>query len=128
MTIRVYLVDDHDPFRTYLKGLLEREPDLQVCGEAASGEQAVAAAAACAPRPLADVLLLDVAMPGLGGVEAARRLLALTPALRVLALSLHSDAAFVDAMSAAGARAYLLKSDPLPLLLAAIRDVVAAPD
>lgn len=127
MTIRVYLVDDHDPFRTYLKALLEREPDLQVSGEAASGEQAIASAAACAPQPLADVLLVDVAMPGLGGVETARRLLALAPSSRLLALSLHDDAAFIHAMAGAGARGYLLKSGPLPRLLQAIRDVATAP-
>ncbi|MDZ7589270.1 MAG: response regulator transcription factor [Rubrivivax sp.] len=125
MTVSVFLVDDHAPFRGYLKRLLEAQGDLCVAGEAADASGALDAARRCAPLPLADVLLVDVALRGVSGIELTRQLLQLAPASRVLALSLHDDTAFVQAMAAAGALGYILKSDPLPGLLLAIANVAA---
>jgi DNA-binding NarL/FixJ family response regulator len=125
LTVSVFLVDDHAPFRSYLKRLLDGQAGLHVVGEAQDGERALDAARACAPRPLAEVLLVDVAMRGMSGIELTRQLLQLAPATRVLALSLHDDAAFVQAMAAAGAVGYALKSDPLPGLLRTIVSVAA---
>jgi DNA-binding NarL/FixJ family response regulator len=119
----VFLVDDHATFRDCLRALLQREPGLQVVGEAGDGPAALARAARCAPRPLADVVVLDVAMPGMNGIALAQRLRALAPGCRLLALSMHDEPPFVRAMLAAGAGGYLVKNDPLPEIVAALRAV-----
>ena len=121
--LSVYLVDDHVPYRECLKGLLAADPGLRIVGEAGAATQALAEAVRRAPAPLADVVLLDVAMPGINGVTLARRLCELAPASRLLALSMHDDASVVAAMLAAGASGYLVKSDPLPEVLLALRAV-----
>ncbi len=123
--LSVFLVDDHAPYRQCLKALLAAEPGLHIAGEAGDAAEALAAAGRCAPAPLADVVLLDVAMPGTSGVTLARRLCQLAPSSRLLALSMHDDGSIVSAMLEAGASGYLVKLDPLPEILLALRTVAS---
>jgi DNA-binding NarL/FixJ family response regulator len=115
--IRVLVVDDHHLVRAGLITLLGAAPDIQVAGEAADGEQALAAAAATAP----DVVLMDLSMPVLDGVAATRRLLAERPGTRVVALTSFSDRQRVTDILAAGATGYVLKDCRPDDLLAAVR-------
>jgi PAS domain S-box-containing protein len=103
-TLRVLIVDDHQIMRQGLAGLFQFEPDLEVVGEADSGEQALALAAELGP----DVVIMDVNLgAGIDGVETTRRLLTAQPQLRVIGLSMHMDGAVAKAMRDAGAAAYL---------------------
>ena len=123
MAIRVVLVDDHAPFRSYLASLLAQQEELVVVGEADEWDTLQRLMADPARTP--DVLLIDVEMPGCAGPELTSRVLAAHPTLRVLALSMHDDPAFVAAMVAAGAHGYILKDDPLTDIVAGIREVAA---
>lgn len=123
--LSVFLVDDHAPYRQCLHALMGADSGLHIVGEAGNATLALAEAGRCAPQPLADVVLLDVAMPGMNGVALAHRLRQLAPASRLLALSMHDDASIVAAMFAAGATGYLVKSDPLPEMLLAVRAVAS---
>ena len=124
MTIRIVLADDHAAFRRCLKSLLQQQDDLAVVREAAGGLSAVAAVQACGHTP-PDLLILDVDMRDLGGLLAARQILDRQPALHILMLSWFDDLAFVNAAGAVGSRGYMLKDDPLPELLHAIRETAA---
>ena len=118
--IRVLIADDHRLFREALRTVLERECD--VVGEAASGEEAVALAARIRP----DIVLLDVGMPGVGGLNAAHRLAKQSPSAKVVILSQHEDEEYViEAMVEAGAAGYLVKTDAAAELLSALRAVAA---
>jgi len=117
--IRILLVDDHAHFRAGLRSLLATAPDLLVCGEAASGEEAIAVVTARHP----DVVLLDLTMPGMGGVAATERLVAASPHARVLVLSMTDDDDSVFAALRAGARGYLLKGAGRAEILRAVRAV-----
>ncbi len=115
--IRVFICDDHDLVRRGLRSYLETEPEVEVVGEAASGEEA----AERAPTLGAHVVLMDLLMPGIGGVEATRQLLARSPETRVVVLtSVVTDEQVVPALEA-GALSYLLKSAPAQEVLMAIR-------
>lgn len=104
--IRVLIVDDHPVFRYGLRALLQAEaPLMELVGEATSGEEAVALAAQWLP----DVILMDVNMPGLNGIEATRHILAATPQVGILMLTMFDDDESVFAAMRAGARGYLLK-------------------
>ncbi|HEV7279033.1 MAG TPA: response regulator transcription factor [Pirellulaceae bacterium] len=111
---RLLIVDDHAGVRTALQRMLSLVPDVQVVGVAESGEEAIALAAAQRPT----VVLMDVEMPGIGGVEATRRLKSLLPDLRVIGYSSDDRA---EPMRAAGAAAFVRKGDPPERLLEAIR-------
>jgi DNA-binding NarL/FixJ family response regulator len=124
MTLRIVLADDHAAFRRCLKTLLEQQPDLSVVREAAGGHSAIAAIQACR-HTLPDVLILDMEMRDLSGLRAARDILERHPTLRILMLSWFDDLPFVNAACAAGCRGYMLKDDPLPELLHAIREIGA---
>jgi DNA-binding NarL/FixJ family response regulator len=124
--IRIVLADDHAQFRAYLKALLEQQPGLRVVGEAAHGEGVIDLLRGWGPGPPPHVVLMDVEMPGIGGVEATRALTALHPAVAVIALSLHHEPHVVAAMREAGARACLVKGDPLPELVQTITRVAAS--
>jgi len=114
-TLRVLIVDDHDLFRTGLRNLLE-EQGVQVAGEAGSGGEAVRAVREIAP----DVVVMDLNMPGMGGVEATRHIAAIAPLTRVLVLTISDeDADVLDAIMA-GACGYLLKDSSIHELMAGI--------
>lgn len=119
MGIRILIADDHTLFRAGLRTLLERDRGVEVLGEAEDGRSAVARGRELAP----DVVIMDVAMPGLNGVEATRQLRALERPPRVLALSMHTDRRFVTHMLKAGAAGYLLKDAAFEELAEAIRTV-----
>jgi DNA-binding NarL/FixJ family response regulator len=126
--IRVLIADDHALVRTGFRMILERAPDMAVVGEAGDGEQAVALTLDVVP----DVVLMDVRMPDVDGVEAARRICAGAPGVRVLILTTFDLDEYVYAALRAGASGFLLKDALAPDLLAAIRvvargDAVVAP-
>ena len=118
--VRILLVDDHDVVRQGLVAFLRNEPDLDVVGEAASGAEAVEMAGRLAP----DVVLMDVTMPGMDGVEATRLIKQLQPEVRVIALSALADAATTRRMADAGACIFLSKAAAPRELLRAIRDLL----
>jgi len=119
--ITVLLADDHTIVREGLLALLQLESDIQVIGQAKNGRQAVALAATLCP----DVVVMDIAMPLLNGLEATRRILHATPKTKVLILSAHSDGAYIEKVMALGAAGYLIKQTASNLLVAAIREVNA---
>lgn len=113
------LVDDHALMRMGLKALIDAQPDLRVVGEAEDGEAAVRAAAALRP----DVVVMDLAMPGMDGVDATRRILADRPEARIVILTAFADSADVGRAIACGARGAQMKGGPAEDLLAAVRTV-----
>ncbi len=117
--IQVMLADDHAVLRAGLKLVIEREPDMAVVAEAVDGRQAVD----LAPDSGAEVLVMDVAMPGLNGIEAARQILAKKPGLAVVILSMHIDESYVLRSLRAGAKGYLLKESAETDVISAIRAV-----
>lgn len=117
MSARVLLVDDHAIVRQGLKRLLEQEPDIEVVGESADGLEAIRMCELVAP----DVVLMDIHMPQLNGIEATRLIIAGSSRARVIALTGHADRQLVQEMLKAGASGYLLKGCGMPELLLAIR-------
>ena len=115
----VVVVDDHPTFRQGLRAVLEIEPDLEVSAEAATGEDAVTAAIRFAP----DVVVLDLRMPGIGGIEACRRIIAGSPRTNVLVLTMSEDDENLFAAIKAGARGYLLKEATPGEIVAAVRAI-----
>jgi DNA-binding NarL/FixJ family response regulator len=116
---RILLADDHAVVRQGFKMLLSAQPDMEIVGEAANGREAVESAESLRP----DVVVMDVAMPELNGIEATRRLAASAPHTRVIALSMHKDSVYVREILRAGARGYLLKDSGAEDLVSAIRAV-----
>lgn len=104
--ITVLLADDHALVRRGFRRLLEDDPEIEVAGEAGDGPEAVEAAAKLSP----DVVVLDYALPGMDGAEAARRILQNNPKIAVLMLSMHAEPAYVRTCLRAGAKGYLLKN------------------
>ena len=117
--IRVVLADDHPVVREGIRNLLERASDVVVVAEASDGEEALRLAEELAP----DVLLLDMEMPGVTGVEVARRLRAAGSPVRVLALSAYDDEQYIFGLLEAGAAGYLLKDEAMETIVAAVRGV-----
>jgi two-component system response regulator NreC len=118
--VRILLADDHTVMRAGLRLLLERHQNFEVVGEAADGRQAVEIAAEQKP----DVVVMDVAMPHLNGVEAARQILSRNPDTAIVMLSMHSDESYVLRSLKAGARAYLLKDSAEADLISAIQAII----
>jgi two-component system, NarL family, response regulator NreC len=117
--IRVLLADDHETVRHGLKLLIDGEPDMHVVGEAGTGRAAVEQARQLHPT----VVILDISMPELNGLEAARAISENAPGTAIVTLSRYSDEAYVQALLAAGARGYVLKQSASVELIAAIRAV-----
>ncbi len=117
--ITVLLAEDHTIVREGLRALLSLEPDLEIVGEAEHGRQAAELALTLRP----DVVVMDIAMPMLNGMEATRRILHDNPDTRVLILSAHSDDSYVGKVMALGAAGYLIKQTAASILAKAIREV-----
>jgi two-component system response regulator NreC len=121
MSIRILLADDHKITREGLCSLLEKQQDMDVVAEAENGRTAVRLAHELLP----DVVIMDVTMPDLNGVEAARQIVGRFPNVKVIALSMHSDSLFVTEMLRSGASGYLLKDCAFDELARAIRTVAS---
>jgi DNA-binding NarL/FixJ family response regulator len=121
MALRILLVDDHPIFRAGVRSLMDSQHGVEVIAEAEDGAGAVEIALAQKP----DVVLIDVSMPGMNGLDATLRIVKEAPEVKVLCLSMHSDRRFVDAALRSGARGYLLKECALEELVSAIHAVVA---
>ena len=117
--IRVFLVDDHELVRTGFRRILSDTPGIEVVGEAASGEEALDRVTEAAP----DLVLMDVNMPGIGGIEATRKIKRLHPEIQVIAVTVHADTPFPEQLHDAGALGYLTKGCPAEELFEAIRTV-----
>ena len=117
--LRILLADDHPLFRHGLAALLKQTPDFEVVGEATTGDEAVALANSLQP----DLVLMDIRMPGVNGVEATRRILASRPTTRVLVVTMFEDDASVFTAMRARARGYILKDADKDEMLRAIRAV-----
>jgi len=117
--IRILLADDHAMVRQGFRMILAAQPDMEIVGEAGNGREAVALAGELQP----DVVVMDVAMPELNGIEATRRITTASPRTRVLALSMYKDSVYVREILRAGARGFLLKDAIDRDLLAAVRSV-----
>jgi len=115
--IRIMLADDHAIVRQGFRMILAAEADMEVIAEVSNGREALETGSALQP----DVCVMDVTMPELNGIEAARRLMQASPKTRVLALSMHKDAVYVREMLRAGAKGYLLKDCSTKDLLKAVR-------
>jgi len=120
-SIRVLVADDHTMIRSGLRALLDRESDIEVVGEAADGRQAVQKAQELLPH----VVLLDIAMPFLNGIEAARQIASKHESIGIIILSMHSDESYVLKALKAGARGYLLKDSSESDVVNAVRAVTA---
>lgn len=119
--LRVLLAEDHAVVREGTRQVLERETGLEIVGEAADGAQVVALAATLKP----DLVLMDLGLPVVNGIEATRRILAANPSVRVLVLSAYDDEDYVVAAFEAGAAGYVLKSAHASEVIAAIRSVAS---
>ena len=119
MPIRILLADDHTVVRDGLRALLEKQPDMAVVAEAADGRESVQMAEEQSP----DVVVMDIAMPNMNGIEATRRILAANPKTAVVILSMHQDESYVLRSLKAGAKGYLLKDSLRSDVIEAIRSV-----
>jgi DNA-binding NarL/FixJ family response regulator len=119
MPIRILLADDHTVVRDGLRALLERQSDMQVVAEAADGRDSIRLAEEHSP----DVVIMDIAMPNMNGIEATRRIVAANAKTHVIVLSMHQDESYVLRSLKAGAKGYLLKDSLRSDLIEAIRAV-----
>jgi len=119
MSIRIVLADDHRIVRSGLRTLLNSDPDIEVIAEAKNGRETVQIARELLP----DVIVMDVTMPDLNGMEATRQIVSEFPQVKIIALSMHHHEQFISGMFTAGAAGYLLKDCSLDELTAAIRTV-----
>lgn len=116
---RIFLVDDHALFLSGLKGLLGRYPEFSVVGEASDGSEFLR----LLPDSTCDVVLMDIDMPNMGGIEATERALEHNPDIKIITLSMHGDQEFYFRMVEAGAKGFILKNSDIDEVLAAIRTV-----
>jgi DNA-binding NarL/FixJ family response regulator len=121
MTIRVLLTDDHQRMRDGLRALIDRQPGMAEVAEALNGQSTVELA--CRLKP--DVIIMDINMPDVNGIDATSRIMTDCPAARVIGLSMYADSQFVTGMLKAGASGYMLKDCAFEELARAIRIVVA---
>lgn len=118
-TLQILIADDHELVRKGLRTVLENQPGWKVCGEATNGRQAVELTKQLGP----DVIVLDVTMPELNGLEATRQILKTVPKAEVLILTMHESDKLVSEMLAAGAHGYILKADTSRLLISAVESL-----
>jgi DNA-binding NarL/FixJ family response regulator len=119
-TVRILVADDHEVVRQGLRRLLEARPGWEICGEAATGREAVEKAKQLKP----DIVVLDYSMPGLNGTEAARQIIEKVPRTEVLILTMHGSEQLIRAALEAGARGYVLKSDASRDLISAVHALI----
>jgi two-component system, NarL family, response regulator NreC len=117
--ITVLLADDHRILREGVKSLIEKAPDIEVVGEASEGGEAVAKAQALSP----DIVLMDITMPGMNGLEATRQIKALKPNIKVLILSMHESNQYISQFLRSGASGYVLKDTAASELVGAIHAI-----
>lgn len=117
---KILIVDDHPMMREGLRGVINREPDMIVCGEAENAQQAVDAVQRLAP----DLALVDITLPHKSGLELVKDLKAMHPALAILAISMHDESLYAERMLRAGANGYITKQQPPEELVKAIRQVL----
>lgn len=120
MTVRLLIADDHKLMREGLRALIEKESDIQVVGEAEDGKTTVTLAGKSNPH----IIVMDISMPDLNGIDATRKILGANPHMKVIALSGHADQHLVREMLTAGASAYILKHTASDELMRAIRTVM----
>lgn len=120
MKIKILLADDHKITRDGLRSLLEKQPDMEVAGEAENGREAARLTRDLAP----DVVVMDISMPDLNGIDAARQIKEMSPSTRIIALSMYSDREFIDGMLGAGASGYLAKECAFDELVQSIHAVI----
>lgn len=118
--IKVVIVDDHKIIKDGLRSLLERQPDMEVVAEADNGRTAIKLAKELSP----DVIIMDIGMRELNGIDATRQIVKMSPDVKVLALSMYSDKRFIKGMLKAGASGYMLKDSAFKELIDAIRVIV----
>lgn len=121
MSIRIVLADDHKILRAGLRAMIVEQPDMEVVGEAENGRTAVNLTRALSP----DVVIMDIGMPDLNGIEATRQIVAEVPSVKIIGLSMYSDRRYVAGLFGAGASGYLLKDIEFEELIEAIQAVVA---
>jgi DNA-binding NarL/FixJ family response regulator len=119
--IRVLIVEDHETVREGLRLIIDTQEDMQVCGEAGDGREAIRRAQELIP----DVLLMDISMPGLNGLTAAAKLKRVAPQIKILTLTRHTDEAYLQELLQAGVAGYVLKQSAASELLRGIRAVAA---
>src|SRR6185295_3470618 len=117
---KIFIVDDHAILREGLGALLNQSSDLQVCGEAATAEEALQLIDAAAP----DLTVVDISLPGSGGLELIKSLKARHPGLSILVLSMHDEMVYAERSIRAGARGYIMKAQAMSEVLTAIRQVL----
>ena len=120
MRKKILIVDDHPMMREGLRGVIAREPDMMVCGEAENAQQAAEAIVKHAP----DLVLVDITLPGKSGLELVKDLKVMHPHLALLALSMHDESLYAERMLRAGASGYITKQQPPEELVKAIRQVL----
>ena len=123
MNTRVVIVDDHKMFRDGLRGLINAEPGMEVVGEAVDGREAIDVIRRLAP----DVVVMDISMPGMNGIEAMRHLIRDNAGIKVIMLSMYASGPLVQSVMAAGAFGYVLKGSDFSELAAAIRNARGRP-
>lgn len=119
--ISILLVEDHSPTRAEMRALIEHQPDMAVVAEAGTGEEALDKALEACP----DVVVMDILLPGMNGIEATRHILAKQPGMRVLALSNHFGDSLVQSILSAGGLGYVRKNRALEELIPALQSVAA---
>jgi len=120
MKIKILLADDHKILRNGLHALIEKQENLELIGEVENGQKAVQLT--CELKP--DIVIMDISMPDLNGIEATQQIIAKTTGVKVIALSVHSDKRFVAGMLKAGASGYLLKENTFEELVKAVHTVI----
>jgi DNA-binding NarL/FixJ family response regulator len=121
MSTRILLADDHQIVREGLKALIDRHPGIEVVGEADNGRQVIEMARSAKP----DIVVMDIAMPDLNGIEATQRIIAECPGMKIIGLSMYSDKRYVAEMLKAGALGYILKDCAFHELINAVKAVAA---